>query len=62
MKVLKLKQVGEKLDKEKVISTGGNACCFGGPDDECDCTASGGARFLPKSELWLIKMEIIAVP
>lgn len=61
MKVLKLKQVGEKLDKEKVISTGGNSCCFGGPDDECDCTASDGKRFEPKSIVWLNRMQATSV-
>jgi hypothetical protein len=55
--MVKLKILGEKLTK---ATTAGMMCCWGGPDDGCDCT--GGLNFEARSEVWLRRLEILLAP
>jgi hypothetical protein len=50
--MLKFTVLGEKLMK---ASTAGSLCCWGGPDDGCDCT--GGGNFSGSSNVWLARLD-----
>jgi hypothetical protein len=49
---------GEEL---KRVRSGGDLCCWGGPDDGCDCTGSP-QTFHSAFEAWLNRMDRDAEP
>lgn len=51
--MLKMTILGEKIQKS---IKGGDVCCWGGPEDSCDCTHSNGEDFDTHSKVWLDNM------